>query len=1342
MPNLGGFGNTLNPVQQAKKIAQTPKQAYTKRVGDHNHRTTIMVDDRQTKSLGDYLQGDDKTRQRRVVESAVKNYDAVENYNKQHPESSLENQQKQFETEEEKKTTNRLPKSIGYAINAIPFLPIGTGYAFNAINNILVLKDMIGAGVDNALEAGKSLIIGSIGRNEEYGQLADANNQYVNSNNNLQNLIKQKSDYEEMHRRDTDPLQIQKNEQYLAKLNKGILDNYKTANDPELKKASDAYKARYINENGDPIWWKTLKYDLGFEHEDYKKDINQRYNELINRQYQDNNGIINGKKVRNANEYANEVNKNYIDYLNKENDGLKQDYQDKVDFQKDAQEFFKVSDSYKRGQQLYQNSNLLDSKYWLYVAPGMIGSSNSSPSQLAANAIQVVGTGLAAGATAVGTPVAGEAVQYASTLASIPFQIKAAIDENTQEIGDKRVQNIQSLLNDTSIFGKTGKEDIINDLTKQSINYYKSKGYSNDWIKKNYQSDEQTVLKNIIQDNLSGISKNNDPRLKKALLYSQKGLEQQFRADNVATALELPVSIAMQLAPTKYLKSELAESRIGKMVGNANSKLKNVVNKVGNKLGVTTDLNRGIVNFTRNMKTNPYQASKFLTRAEIRANEEAAVANLHKGIVGSTKRVFNNIWTNKGATVGQAIGEASGLGYAASSAGKLIGGVTDEALRLTGKVLPKNLKNVAETFTKYTLDKYQKVYGKLLPSETAKIFARYGKNLAGRTGVSMMSESVEEGKQYIHSQEDYDKLYGYGSASLPDLIANDLAVGGRVLNAYAAMIGLTDSQLKDDKEFAANVMGGAALGGLHTGLINVVSQYNGAIQDLSTDRLFKEGHIMNREVDKMNRNANVQFATQAMNNKERRTLDWLITQKEKDSKREEPKFTQEDYDDKIKAANGVMSLTKNNKVKQILESKGIKYGTDKYANAIADIYNRQEALEQNRKESQEGNNQVNKLYASKEFNDAIDDILKGYNFEDEKSKLNNIVLPPIIKSIVKEEHPEEATGNAIQIDRDRALTNQINQELAKQNLINLLRTTNKVRALINLKAQINTIDDYYKIARDKLNLKTLRPDAVAVKQSIQEQLDGAKKELKNIYGDDFDDKADDAKVLQNIDALGLTNVQQDAIEQQERTNAMLQADRSINERKLNRLFSGVETDDKGQISTDEKGNIKYDSTKDKFNYSKYVDAIMDASERNAKLDWIVGDIYNGDFVNKFEDSEKEELAKKEQVEQEKIAKQPQDIPEIIKSATEQIQEPETKPTTPEVKPISNEQIQSEKIGQIFGKNRAKYEARKARVKEKFQLRKERYNKWKNGNLNATIIPLQDSLIKAGNSLIKSAELGT
>ena len=183
MPNLGGFGNTLNPVQQAKKIAKTPTQAYTKRVGDHNHRTTIVVDDRKAKSLGDYLQGDDQTKYRRAVQNAVQHQDAIAKYNKEHPDQSLEGQQKAFEKQDAEN-------------NALDYIPGGAGYAFTAIHRIKQLGDMIGAGVDNAMEAGKSLILGSIGRNSEYSQLANANSEYDNSNSRLQQLIKNKSDYE------------------------------------------------------------------------------------------------------------------------------------------------------------------------------------------------------------------------------------------------------------------------------------------------------------------------------------------------------------------------------------------------------------------------------------------------------------------------------------------------------------------------------------------------------------------------------------------------------------------------------------------------------------------------------------------------------------------------------------------------------------------------------------------------------------------------------------------------------------------------------------------------------------------------------------------------------------------------------------------------------------------------------------------------------------------------------------------------------------------------------------------------------------------------------------------
>jgi len=60
-----------------------------------------------------------------------------------------------------------------------------------------------------------------------------------------------------------------------------------------------------------------------------------------------------------------------------------------------------------------------------------------------------------------------------------------------------------------------------------------------------------------------------------------------------------------------------------------------------------------------------------------------------------------------------------------------------------------------------------------------------------------------------------------------------------------------------------------------------------------------------------------------------------------------------------------------------------------------------------------------------------------------------------------------------------------------------------------------------------------------------------------------------------------------------------------------------------------------------------VDAIMDASERNAKLDWAVGDIYNGDAVNKLEDSEKIDVAKQDEANKKDLTNQ-NDLPEILK----------------------------------------------------------------------------------------------
>jgi hypothetical protein len=68
-------------------------------------------------------------------------------------------------------------------------------------------------------------------------------------------------------------------------------------------------------------------------------------------------------------------------------------------------------------------------------------------------------------------------------------------------------------------------------------------------------------------------------------------------------------------------------------------------------------------------------------------------------------------------------------------------------------------------------------------------------------------------------------------------------------------------------------------------------------------------------------------------------LDWM---ERNDSRREEPMFTSEDYAEKRKAVERISQLVNNKDMRARLEAKGIVYGTEEYANAIADRYSLEE----------------------------------------------------------------------------------------------------------------------------------------------------------------------------------------------------------------------------------------------------------------------------------------------------------------------------------------------------------------------------------------------------------------
>jgi hypothetical protein len=111
-----------------------------------------------------------------------------------------------------------------------------------------------------------------------------------------------------------------------------------------------------------------------------------------------------------------------------------------------------------------------------------------------------------------------------------------------------------------------------------------------------------------------------------------------------------------------------------------------------------------------------------------------------------------------------------------------------------------------------------------------------------------------------------------------------------------------------------------------------------AYREIPVHKAILESAVMNRELDSKDRAANVEFARQAMRKRSSETLAVLDWMEKNDSRREDPFFSQEDYDEKRFAAKTIASLTDNKRIREGLEAKGIVYGTEEYANAIADIY--------------------------------------------------------------------------------------------------------------------------------------------------------------------------------------------------------------------------------------------------------------------------------------------------------------------------------------------------------------------------------------------------------------------
>jgi len=91
------------------------------------------------------------------------------------------------------------------------------------------------------------------------------------------------------------------------------------------------------------------------------------------------------------------------------------------------------------------------------------------------------------------------------------------------------------------------------------------------------------------------------------------------------------------------------------------------------------------------------------------------------------------------------------------------------------------------------------------------------------------------------------------------------------------------------------------------------------------------------------------------------------------------------------------------------------------------------------------------------------------------------------------------------------------------------------------------------------------------------------------YDPDFDAKTDEILDYIELTTENIAGIDNEQIQARERANAMLEADRAVILSYINQTGSEA--------------------------YGRRVDAIIDATKRNASLDWMVNDIYEGDAVN-------------------------------------------------------------------------------------------------------------------------------
>lgn len=856
----------------------------------------------------------------------------------------------------------------------------------------------------------------------------------------------------------------------------------------------------------------------------------------------------------------------YTDFqtqLNAEIKGAQEDYEKYVRYRQADEKWFPISDDYNKKKQRYANASVFSPEYWQYEMPSQIAASNASTAGRIAMALN---TGAAIGGAFLGPK--GQALlnigsQVATTATGL--DIENMKFENRGEVSDANVDKLKSNLMSG---GKKQYQDIIKDLREKAKQVYPKLNMNPDT-----ESDDE-----ILRSALAGIITSNHPEYRKAELRALAGSNALFQKDNITTGSDLMVQKGLQVG---IFGRELYKAGKGTINWIANKTIKRAANSATGAIEHTVE----------------GAATNAVAEAAKDAVNGSRYATLRKEFTDSFRGGFG---------LGEQTATVLGHGMTGQYVYGTMTGIGKAILDQAKKALPTRGQAFIRLATHRAGQYYQDILDKI--PLTARRLSAYGLKMGKVWVVSSASEAAEEARQYVNAEQAKRQQMGLGELpSLGSLFANEYSAGSRTQAAILAELGIGDSDLLDNEEFWQNYKGGFALGGGHTVAMRAVSEIPGLVRQISADQAILNAGITNRVMMQNERAQGQLFAKEAMKGRSNmeQILNTMQQLKQEDARRKEHTYSSDEWDSSIKAAQDIMRMTLSPTTKAIMEKHGIQYGTDKYAAAVASVYQTGQNSDENRDQRQKAIDEYNQIIHSVQLNQAIDEELRrrqsGSSIESLAQQRADKARQEAEQNAQSlEELGQEVDLISAQSEQDKL--NRITGPTGISNVEDLRQRTilvGQLRGLLKLRSDCKTSDGFFNMLRDKFGLHTIREDAAKIHKSIDSDIKIISQRLSELSGINLNG-LNDAQVMDKLDAMGAIEQFSDDIEENTRVRALLNADAKLIADRQKMFSDGLKAEGNG--------NTKF---------SKFIDDVMATTERNKAIDWALADAINDPYGQKW-----------------------------------------------------------------------------------------------------------------------------